>query len=361
MTHAHHEHDHPHEHAHGHHDHEHHDHDHGHAHDHHGHDHDHGHGFWGRVRHALTPHSHDHTEAIQSAEESSREGIRAAWVSLAGMGATAVLQIVIVAISGSIGLLADTLHNLGHLATTIPLIIAFRLGRRAPTRRYSFGLRRAEDLVGLLISLVIAISAGLIIWESLRAFVEPRPLTNLGWVLAAAIVGALGNELVARYRMQVGRRIGSAALVAEGQHARTDALTSLAVVGGVAGAWAGFPQADAIVGLLIAVVIIGVLVSSLRITVRRLMDGVEDGTLDRIEAVAGGVPGVAAVLRTRARWSGHRMEADLDVAVDPALTVAQGHDAAVAVHRALVESIPHLDRASVHVEPVGSACGANLT
>lgn len=343
-------------------------HDHHHEHDH-DHDHHHGHGFWGRVKHALTPHSHDHSEAIRTAEETSREGIKAAWVSLVGMALTAVLQMVIVAISGSIGLLADTLHNLGHLATTIPLIIAFRLGRRAPTRRYPFGMRRAEDLVGLLISGVIALSAVLIVWESVRGFVEPRPLTNLGWVLAAGIVGGLGNEVVARYRIAVGRRIGSAALVAEGQHARTDALTSLAVVGGAIGAWLGFPQADALVGLLIAMVIIGVLISSLRITLRRLMDGIEDGTLDRIEAVAAGVPGVIAVVRARARWGGHRLDADLDVAVDPGLTVGQGHEIALAVHHALVATVPHLDRASVHVEPSGDvdvepsgdACGPRIS
>lgn len=334
---------------------------HEHHHDHDHPDHDHAYGFWGRIRHALTPHSHDHTEAIQTAEESSAAGIRAAWISLAGMGVTAVLQVVIVAISGSIGLLADTLHNLGHLATTIPLIIAFRIGRRAPTRRYPFGFRRAEDLVGLLIGLVIAISAGLIIWESVNAFVEPRPLTNLGWVFAAGIVGALGNEVVARYRIGVGRRIGSAALVAEGQHARTDALTSLAVIAGVGGAWLGFPQADAIVGLLIAVVIIGVLVSSLRVTLNRLMDGIDEGTLDEIESVAAATPGVTGIARARARWSGHRLEADLDVTVDPTLSVAAGHAIAEEVHRRLAASVRHLDRASVHVEPDGAECGPNLS
>ncbi len=336
-------------------------HEHDHGHDHHDHAHEHDHGVWGRIKHALTPHTHDHTEAIQTAEQASAEGIKAAWISLAGMGATAVLQVVIVAISGSIGLLADTLHNLGHLATTIPLIIAFRLGRRAPTRRYPFGFRRAEDLVGLLIGLVIALSAGLIIWESVRAFVEPRSLTNLGWVFAAGVVGALGNELVARYRIVVGRRIGSAALVAEGQHARTDALTSLAVIGGAIGAWLGFPQADALVGLLIAVVIIGVLVSSLRVTLHRLMDGIEDGTLDQIEAVASETPGVLGIARARARWTGHRLEADLDVTVDPTLSVAAGHAIAEEVHRRLAASVRHLDRASVHVEPDGVECGPNLS
>lgn len=278
-------------------------------------------------------------------------------VSLAGMGATAALQIVIVAISGSMGLLADTLHNLGHLATTIPLLIAFRLGRRQPTRRYPFGMRRAEDLVGLLISAVMALSAALIIWESVRALIQPRELTNLGWVFAAGVVGGLGNEIVARYRIRVGRRIASAALIAEGQHARTDALTSLAVIGGVIGAWLGLPLADAVVGLLIAVVIIGVMFSSLRVTIHRLMDGIEPETLATIERVAADVPGVIDVARARARWLGHRLEADLDVTVDPDLTVAAGHEIGRKVHQGLLGSIRHLERANVHVEPAGSTCG----
>ncbi|WP_342371893.1 cation diffusion facilitator family transporter [Propioniciclava soli] len=336
----------------------------GHQHDHHGahdHDHDHGDDWWARVRHAITPHSHDHAEAMPTAEEASKEGIRTAWISLAGMAATAALQLVIVAVSGSIGLLADTLHNLGHLVTTIPLIIAFRLGRRAPTRRYPFGLRRAEDLVGLLIGLVIAISAALIIAESVRALVDPRPMTNPAWVLAAALIGAAGNEIVAIYRIRTGRRIGSAALIAEGQHARTDALTSLAVIGGVVGTWAGFPQVDALVGLLMGAVIVGVLISTVRVTVRRLMDGVEDGTLDQIERTAADVPGVRRVERSRARWSGHRMEADLDIAVDPGLTVAAAHTIAVEVHSTLLRAVRHLDRVSVHVEPDGVACGPSLS
>ena len=319
----------------------------------HEHEHDHAGGLWPRIKHALTPHSHDHTEAIQTADEASRDGIRAAWFSLAGMAATALMQIVIVALSGSIALLADTVHNLGHLATTIPLIIAFRLGRRAPTRRYSYGFKRAEDLVGLFIGLVVAASAALIIWESMRALSNPREMTHLGWVLAAALVGALGNEVVAMYRIRTGRRIGSAALIAEGQHARTDALTSLAVVIGVVGAWAGLPQLDAFIGLVIAAVIIAVLISSMRTVIRRLMDGVDDGTLDRIEAVVADVDGVVAIDRTRARWLGHRLETDLDISVDPALSLQDGHAIAHRVHHALVQRVPHLDRATVHVNPAG--------
>lgn len=315
------------------------------------HDHHHRPGVWGRIRHALVPHGHDHSDAIQTAEEASTIGIRAAWISLAGMAATALLQIVIVWLSGSVALLADTLHNLGHLATTIPLILAFRLGRRAATRRYPYGFRRAEDLVGLLIGAVIALSAAVIVWESVNALTTGRDMSHLGWVMAAALVGAAGNEVVARYRIRAGRRIGSAALIAEGQHARTDALTSLAVMLGVVGAWAGLPWVDPVIGLLIAVVIIAVLVSSMRTVLRRLMDGVEPSTLDLIETTAGGVDGVLRIEAARARWTGHRLHAEVDVAAARGLSFEAGHDVAARVRAALRAHVPHLEQATVQLVP----------
>lgn len=297
------------------------------------------------------PHAHDHVDASLDAQAASRAGIRAAWVSLVGMLATAALQLVIVAISGSVALLADTVHNLGHLVTTVPLLLAFRLGRRAPTRTYPFGFRRAEDLVGLLIALVIATSVVLIVWDSIRALTDPRPLSNLGWVLAAGLVGTAGNELVAVYRIRVGRRIGSAALVAEGAHARADGLTSLAVVLSVVGVWLGFPRADAVVGLAIAVVITGILVSSTRTVVRRLMDGVEPHIVDSIARVAAGVEGARGAANVRARWSGHRLEAQLDLLVDDGLSVGEAHRLAHRAEAALRDQVAHLEGAIVHVEP----------
>lgn len=324
-----------------------------------GHGHGHGHAGPAQVGHG---HGHAHGEAAPpTAREASGIGIRAAWVGLAGMAATALLQVVIVALSGSIALLADTLHNVGHLITTVPLLLAFRLGRRAPTRRYPYGFRRAEDLVGLLVAAVIALSAGLIVWESVQALADPRPPTHLGWVLAAGLVGALGNELVAVHRIRAGRRIGSAALVAEGQHARADGLTSVAVVVGVVGVWLGLPWADPAVGLVIAGVIAWILVDSTRTVVRRLMDGVEDGVLDQIERVAGGVEGVVSVDRIRARWTGHRLEAALDVAVDPALDLLSAHAIAETVQHALLHEVAHLQQAAVHVDPADTPDAHALT
>lgn len=328
----------------------------------HGHGHGHGHdepegasasrpGLLARVRHAVVPHSHDQNEAIQSAEEASGHGIRAAWIGLAGMTATAVAQVVIVAISGSVALLADTVHNIGHAATTIPLVLAFRLGRRRADARYTYGYRRAEDLVGLFIGLVVALSAALILWEAARALVEPRALTHLGWVLAAGVVGFLGNEVVAVYRIRAGRRIGSAALVAEGQHARADGLTSLAVVAGVLGVWAGFERADAVVGLLIGAAVLWILVSSMRPVLRRLMDGVEPGVVAAMTRTAEAVPGVVAVDRVRVRWSGHRLEGDAAVRLPADLTVLEGHVVAEQVEHALLHATPHLEAVVVHVHP----------
>jgi cation diffusion facilitator family transporter len=337
-----------------------HGHDHGEGHDHgrehdHEHSYEHGTGLLAKIKHTLIPHAHDANDAIQTAEESARDGIRTAWIGLAGMMATALAQVVIVAVSGSIALLADTIHNLGHAATTIPLIIAFRLGRRRPTSRYPYGYRRAEDLVGLFISLVIIATIVLIVWESIDALINPREITNLGWVFAAGLVGFLGNEAVAVYRIRTGQRIGSAALIAEGQHARADGYTSIAVVLGVIGVWLGFERADAIAGLLIAVAIAGILNNSLVIIVRRLMDGVDPEVLDRMRQAAQSVPGVVLVSEVRARWAGHRMEGDAEIGVDAGLSLTEAHDVAERVQHELLHVAGNLDRVIVHVHPTVDA------
>lgn len=324
------------------------EHDHGHG----AHDREHPAGVWSKIKHVVVPHSHDANEVIQSAEEASGEGIRTAWIGLAGMMATALAQVVIVAISGSIALLADTVHNLGHAATTIPLIIAFRIGRRSASKRYTYGYRRAEDLVGLFIGLVVALTAAIIIWESVDALVNPREVTNLGWVFAAGIIGFLGNEIVAVYRIRTGRKIGSAALIAEGQHARADGLTSIAVVVGVIGVWLGVERADAVVGFLIGIAILWILVLSMRTVGRRLMDGVDEGVTDRLTAAAEAVPGVRGVDRVRVRWSGHRMEGDTSVRVSRDLDVMEAHRIADEVEHEMLHAVPNVEAIVVHLHPV---------
>lgn len=325
--------------------------------DHHGHsDHEHGparRGLLGFLRSLAVPHSHDAADSIDSALVTSARGIRAVKISLVILMSTATLQLLLVLVTGSVALLADTIHNFGDGMTSIPLWIAFVLGRRAATRRFTYGYRRAEDLAGIFIVIMITLSALLAGWESINRLLEPRAIENVGLVLAAGVIGFLGNELTALYRIRVGKSIGSAALVADGYHARTDGLTSLAVVAAALGVMAGFPQADPIVGLIITVVILWVLRGAARQVFGRLMDSVDPALVDQIERHAGEVAGVESVSGVRVRWMGHRLEASLRATVDCEMTVAAGHEVAEAVRHRLLHGIRGLDEVLVHVDPCG--------
>src|SRR6266508_5861799 len=255
-----------------------HDHDHGHEHDH-----PHRGGALGWLRELVAPHGHGATVMVDSAMEANSRGMRALLVSLAGLGVTATAQAVVVAVSGSVALLGDTLHNATDALTALPLAVAFVLGRRPATRSYTYGYGRAEDLAGMVVVVAIAVSAAAAAVAAVRRLADPGGVSHLEAVAAAALVGFLGNELVARYRIRAGREIGSAALVADGLHARADGLTSLAVLGGAGGVALGFDLADPIVGLGITVAIVAVLRDAAREVYRRLMDAVDPDLVDRVE------------------------------------------------------------------------------
>jgi cation diffusion facilitator family transporter len=302
---------------------------------------------------AATDHDgdHEHFGPADAAALATKAGTRATWISLAALAATAGVQLAIVAASGSVSLLADTIHNATDALTAIPLLIAFRLARREPTRRYPYGYHRAEDVAGLTIVALIGISAIAAAAEALRRLVHPQPVDAVGWVLAAGALGFVGNEAVAEYRVRIGRRIGSAALVADGLHARVDGLTSLGVVVATLGVMAGFARADAVVALVITGAIGVTMWRAARAVLHRALDGTDESTLALIEAVAGAVPGVEHVEDARARWSGHRLLADLTVVVEPTLTVHEGHGIAEDARSALLYEVPRLADVMVHVDP----------
>jgi cation diffusion facilitator family transporter len=296
-------------------------------------------------------HSHDHTDRIDDAIRDSAAGIRAVKISLVVLGVTAAAQLIIVAVSGSVALFADTVHNFSDALTAVPLWIAFAMSRRAATRRYTYGFGRVEDLAGLFVVTAIAISAIVAAVEAVRRLINPVPLSHLSWVVAAGIVGFLGNEVVAVYRIRVGRRIGSAALRADGMHARADGLTSLAVVAGAAGVAMGFPVADPIVGMVIAGAIGVVLVVAARDVFGRLLDRIDPEYLDTARTVLSGQPGVRGVRRLRMRWVGHQIEADTELDVDPSLSLADAHAVAHAAEHELAHAIPKLGSLVVHAYP----------
>lgn len=302
---------------------DHHDHDHPHEPHGHGHPHDHTHptGIKGWFHEVFVPHSHDATDSIDDALSASAAGVRTVKISLVALAVTALAQLAVVAASGSVALLADTIHNFADALTSVPLWIAFVIGRRAATRRYTWGYHRAEDLAGLFIVAAIALSAVLAAAHAVERLVDPRPLEHLGWVLTAGVVGFLGNEAVAIYRIRVGRRIGSAALVADGLHARTDGFTSLAVVLGALGVMVGLPLADPIVGLLIAAAIVVLLWSTARDIGRRLLDGVDPSLTERARHALSRVAGVDTVDDLRLRWTGHVLHVTAVVTVAVGTTV----------------------------------------
>ena len=332
-----------------------HDHGHGHDHDHdHGHDHGHAHheGFLGTIKELFVPHSHDSADKVDSALEASREGMRCLKISFVGLMVTALIQTAVVYYTNSVALLGDTLHNYADALTAVPLAIAFIVGRRVATRSYTYGYGRAEDLAGIIVVVLIAASAFYAGYEAIMRFMDPGEVRHVGVLAAAGVIGFLGNEIVAQYRVRTGRRIGSAALVADGLHARTDGFTSLAVVLSAGGAWLGFPIADPIIGLLITVAILVVLRDAAREVYRRLMDAVDPHLVDQAEQVMRAADGVVDVTDIRLRWLGHSLRAEARITVDSSMSLVDAHHLSHQVEHDLVHGVRRLTAATIHAEPL---------
>jgi cation diffusion facilitator family transporter len=324
----------------------------------HSHQHDHDRSTGSRIVHRVSEflggHSHDTADQIDDALEADAAGRRALLASLAALVLTAAIQGVVVALSGSVALLGDTMHNVADALTAVPLLVAFSLARRPPNQRYTYGYGRAEDLGGIFVIAMITLSAGFAAYQAVDRLIHPRPVTHLWAVAGAAIVGFAGNELVAQYRIRVGKRIGSAALVADGLHARTDGFTSLAVLLGAAGVGLGWKQADPIIGLVITIAILGVLRSAVTQVGARLMDAVDPELVSRATAAIVDVDGVIDVAGLRIRWIGHTLRAEVELTVDPDLTLRQAHDVAHHAEAHLLERVHRLNAATVHASPAGA-------
>ena len=318
-------------------------------HHHHGQEHDHHHGHDG---------GHGHTHGVVDPSiASSERGLWAIKWSFVGLMATALLQVIVVLLSGSVALLADTIHNFGDAATAIPLGIAFLFARLKPTKRFPYGYGRVEDLAGMAIVLIILFSAIVAGYEAIDRFVHPQVVTHLTAVIVASVIGFLGNEGVAIFRLRVGREIQSAALIADGYHARMDGWTSLAVLFGAVGVWLGFPLADPLIGLGITVAIFFIVWDSMKAVFLRALDGIEPETLHEIEHAAGHVAGVRKVSDVRARWIGHKLHAEIAVAVEPGLSVAEGSAVANEVEHQLRHHLNYLSFVMVRVDPANQPEG----
>lgn len=302
---------------------------------------------------------HGHTHGVIDPSIASTErGVWAVKWSFVILAVTAAIQFAVVLLSGSVALLADMIHNVGDATTAIPLWIAFALARRKPSKTFTYGLGRAEDLAGILIVLIILFSAVVAGYQAISRLLHPEPVQQLGWLAVAGFVGFIGNEAVAVFRIRVGRQMNSAALIADGYHARTDGVTSLAVVLGAGGVWLGFPLADPIIGLLITVAILGIVWQSSRAVVTRMLDGVDPAVVNELQHAAEHVPGISKLLDTKARWLGHELHADLTIAVDDGLSLAEANKVAALLERELREHLPALAGVNIRFGRGGEAASA---
>jgi cation diffusion facilitator family transporter len=305
---------------------------------------------------ARQPQAHDHGSArghthgvIDPSITTTARGIWAVKWSFVILAVTAVLQMAAVVISGSVALLADTIHNIGDATTAVPLWIAFALARRKPTATFTYGYGRVEDVAGALIVLIILFSGLVAGYEAIDRLIHPLVIEQIGWVVAAGIVGFAGNEAVAVFRIRVGREINSAALIADGYHARTDGLTSLAVVVGAIGVRLGFPLADPLIGLTITIAIFGIVWQSARVVFTRMLDGVEPGIVDEIRHAADHVAEIKRIVDVKARWLGHRLDADVTIAIDRNILFAAADHIAETLKDELFAHLPALGSANVHL------------
>ena len=294
---------------------------------------------------------HDHGVVDPSLLSTSR-GIWAVKWSFAALMVTAIAQVAVVYFTGSVALLADTIHNFGDASTAIPLWIAFRLARLRPSNRFPYGYGKAEDLAGVAIVLLILTSAIVAGYESVDRFLNPRPVQLLWAIAIASIVGFIGNELVAIFRIRVGREIHSAALIADGHHARIDGLTSLGVLASAIGIWLGFPLADPLVGLIITALILRIMWSSAKSIFLRMLDGVDPRIVDEIRHAASHARGVEDVSDVRVRWIGHWLHAEVNLSVSPELSITDAHELAREARHEILHPLPYLSNAVIHVDPV---------
>ena len=312
--------------------------------------HPHPHGVLGGHHHEDGKHDHTHG-VIDPSLFSHQRGIWAVKWSLFWLFLTALIQVGIVWVSGSVALLADTIHNFGDAATALPLWLAFRLAMLNPTKRFNYGLGRVEDLAGVAVVLLILFSAGFSGWQSIQRLLHPQPLHHLWAVMLAGLIGFLGNEWVALFRLKVGKEINSAALIADGYHARVDGLTSLAVLAGAVFVMLGFPLADPIIGLLITVTIFKIVIDAAKSVFTRLLDGVDPEVGEEIRSTVEATPGVLRVEEIRLRWSGHRLLSEINLTVEPDLTVEKAHEIAMDARHRLLHQLTYLSRITIHVDP----------
>ena len=292
------------------------------------------------------------------ADEVNRgKAIRAIVFSSLGLLATSTLELFVVVLSGSVALLSDALHNLGDVFTTVGVYLGFRASRKVATRKYPYGYGRAEDLAGIVIVAAIWSSAVLAAWQSYEKLVTGRGTSHLPLGMLAATIGIVGNQMVARYKLKVGREIKSAPLIVDARHSMLDALASGGALLGLIGVALGFRVADPLAGFAIALLIVRIGVVATRDVVSRLMDANDEELGRAVLAAIDRIPAVKAVSDLRVRWLGRQVEVRIRVHLPATMPFSAAHDVTHQVERAVLEVIPDVREVTVEPVPEGTMTG----
>jgi cation diffusion facilitator family transporter len=280
---------------------------------------------------------------------------RAVAVSAAGLAITGGVELAVALFTGSVGLLGDALHNLSDVSTSAVVFLGFRISKRQPTPRYPYGYDRAEDLAGLGVALVIWASALFAGIESYRKLVGHSATSHLGWGMAGAVLGVIGNQAVARYKVATGKRIQSATLIADARHSWLDALSSAGALVGLVGVALGYRWADPVAGFVITAFIAHVGWEVTSELASHLMDAVDPALTERAQAAAREVAGVLDA-EVRGRWSGRTLRLELEVELAPDATLAEAAHVSQAVEAAVFGAVEETRQIQVTARPKRGSC-----
>lgn len=270
--------------------------------------------------------------------EHRHQANQAVGFSALGLAIAGGVELAIAVFTGSVALLGDALHNLSDVSTSLVVFVGFRVSKRSPTAPYPYGFERAEDLAGLGVALVIWASAIFAGYESFQKLISGATTTHLTAGVAAAAVGVFGNQVVARYKIHIGKRIQSATLVADGKHSLLDSLSSLGALAGLVAVALGQRWGDPVAGIAVTLFIARVGYEVTHEVFHHLMDGLDPSDSAAAQAAALSVAGVESAL-VRGRWMGRSLILEVEARVAPDLTVADAEAIGCKVEDAIFDVV----------------------
>ncbi len=299
-------------------------------------------------------HHHHHHPVDISPADARYQAIRR--VTLIGSAldlSLALLKIIFGFVAQSQALLADGVHSLSDLATDFMVLFAAKHGSREADETHPYGHGRIETLATVILGIALIIVAVGIAWDALNRMFHPEKLLQPGaWAIVIAGLSVVSKEWIYHYTMRVARKLKSDMLKANAWHSRSDAISSIVVMAGVAGTMAGLPYLDAVAAIGVAVMIAKIGWDMSHQSVNELVDTALDP--EQVEAIRRSileVDGVREMHMLRTRRMGGEALVDVHILVEPRLSVSEGHYISESVRQHLIRQIDEVQDVLVHIDP----------